>query len=152
MIKLNRNLKVGDIVRIPKYLSWQVDEDRLAGEYEIVSVRDDDFFDGEIELRRVSEHTSFDIITIYMTPACAAYLTGESVPNREVLEAIDPFEFQPDIDMDSYEKDYFTEDGQAFGFWYSGIRTGRPAKHKIVDSSMVQCLWCYVKFPWDEEQ
>ena len=135
MIKLNKNLYIGQKVTIPSDLSYQVLEAGVGGEYVISK-----FYEERVILQRISDGSLLET-----THWELYYLTGTKVKDKELWMAIDSGDCQPER-SDRFYKDYFTENGDEFGYWYCGWCDS----HRTLVSSMVDSRWCYGRLPWYE--
>lgn len=147
MIKLNKNIKIGDKINIElAWYSWQVAEARADGEYNVKEIEIKDDEKDAVVLERIDDGK---ILELDYDNAC--YLTGEEVENPKKWEILDGTEYQPSKG-EEYGANYISEDGEKFGFWYFGriIRNGNIKDYLSAD--MIQGKWGYALTLWKKAE
>lgn len=142
MIKLNwEKVRVGQKVIIPEYV-LRNSLIPAGAEYVITVVRDDT---GRVEM--VSSRTKTNEICneVVTTADVIAYILGSEVKNQDPWVVIDPHKYQPKPD-ERFGDDFFTKDGTWIDRFHK--RLFDPTSSPRLKWSMIECKWCYGKFPW----
>lgn len=141
MIRLNKKIRNGNHIIIPKYLSWQVDQEDLSGEWVIKKTYRN--YEIHFMLHRVHPEP-FIYNVIYINYQAASYLMGEDVKKIK-HKLLDPRYYQPTLEeMDNKRESYITDDEDKYRPFYCGIMRGKDGQWRpVIDVELLKNKWLY---------